>query len=113
MNTELTDKDLQLPTEEPHEDLQSESNEHSQEPGSRVVTWTLSCLDGKVDPKAYERLKSEIEWAEVAADGTMTFKSTNADEIDGFTKKIRTIFSENEERNTVEALSFSIGSKPR
>ena len=69
MDTELIDKkDSQLPTEKPYEDLRSESNHQDQELGSRTITWTFTCSGAKVHPKAYERLKSEIDWAEIAED---------------------------------------------
>ena len=95
-------------TEKPHEDLQNESNQQGQEIGSRTVTWTLTCFDAKVHPKAYQRLKSEIAWSEQDSDGCMTFKSVDMDEIDLFSKQLKAIFAENEEHNTVKAFSFAI-----
>ena len=103
-------RDSYAETEKPTEDFLSESNHQEEETEPRTIRWTLSCLDGKIDPKAYERLKSEIEWAEVTDEGTMIFKSTDAAEIDAFSKKIRTIFAESEQHNIVKAFSFSITS---
>lgn len=114
MDTELIENmDSHAQTEEPTEDSPTESNQRDNEHGSRSITWTLKCLQGKIDPKAYARLRSEINWAEVTEEGAMTFKSSDAEEIDDFSKKIRTIFAENEERNIVEAFSFTISSSPR
>jgi hypothetical protein len=109
MDSELIhQRDSEPPAEKPQEVFSTESDEQDQELGSIAVTWTLSCLDGNIDPKAYERLRSEINWAKVADDGTMTFSSSDRDEIFTFSNKIRTIFEENEKGNIVEALSFTI-----
>ena len=65
MDTELIENTGSQPqTENPHEDLQNESSQQDQEIGSRTITWTLTCSDAKVHPKAYQRLKSEIAWSE-------------------------------------------------
>ena len=109
MDTRLvSNKDLQPLTEKPHEDLQNESNRQDQEIGSRTVTWTLTCSDAKVHPKTYQRLKSEIAWSEKDNDGCLIFKSMDMGEIDSFSKKLKAIFAENEEHNTVKAFSFAI-----
>lgn len=102
------DTELQPQTENPHEDLQNESSQQDQEIGSRTITWTLTCSDAKVHPKAFQRLKSEIAWSEKDDDNCMTFKSTDMDEIDSFSKQLKAIFAENEEHNTVKAFSFTI-----
>lgn len=113
MDAELIDgTDSQPLSEKPHGEFQSEPNHQDQELGSRAITWTLTALDGKIDPKAYERLKSEIAWSDIGEDGTMYFKSKDADEMSAFSKKIRAIFSVNEDQNTAEAFSFSITSRP-
>lgn len=109
MNGELMHKkDTQLPTEKPTEDLQSESSQQDQELGSRTITWTLSCLDVKVDGKTFERLKTEIMWAEIGDDGSMTFRSTNADEVDNFSGKLRKIFAEDGEESTTKSVAFTL-----
>ena len=93
MEAELVENmDSHAPTEKPHYDLQGGSNQHDQEPESRLVTWTFECSGVKVSPKAYDRLKTEIEWTEAAHDGCMTFRSTDGDAIDAFSKRLRTIF---------------------
>lgn len=110
MNTEFADNRVsQSLIAEPDEASESESDNQDKEPGSRNITWTLSCLDGKIDPKAYERLKSEINWVEVTDEGAMIFRSTEATEIDALSKKIRAIFAENEEANIVREFLFTIG----
>ncbi len=109
---QIENMDSHTPKEKPTEDLQSESSQQDNEHGSRNITWTLKCLQGKIDPKAYARLRSEINWAEVGDDGTMTFSSSDRDEIFAFSNKIKTIFAEKEENNLVEALSFSMTSRP-
>ena len=109
MDSELIeDKDSHVPTENPHEDLKNESSQQGQEIGSRTITWTLTCSDAKVHPKAYQRLKSEIAWSELDNDGYMMFKSTDMDQIDSFSKQLKAIFGENEEHNTVKGFSFAI-----
>lgn len=109
MDTELTDKkDSQLQTEKPYEDLRSESNQQDQEIESRTITWTFTCSGVKVGPKAYERLKSEIEWTEIADDRCMTFKSMDADAIDAFSKKLTTIISEDGEESTTKSFTFRL-----
>ena len=109
MDAELIEnQDAHVPTEKPHEDLQSDPNQQDQELRSRTVTWTLTCFDAKVHPKTYQRLKSEIAWSEQDNDGCMTFKSMDMGEIDIFSKKLKAIFAENEEHNTVKAFSFAI-----
>ena len=111
MDAELIkNQDAHAPTENPHEDLQNESNQQDQAIGSRTITWTLECSGAKFDPKAYERLKAEIIWAEMRENNRMTFKSTDMCEIDSFSKKLKAIFSENEEANTVREFSFTISS---
>lgn len=110
---QIESMDSHAPTVEPTEDSQAQSDHQDEEPEARNISWTLTCLDGKVDPRAYERLRSEINWAEIADDRTMTFSSSDRDEIFAFSEKIRTIFAEKEENNIVEALSFSISSRPR
>ena len=84
-------------------------NRDSKKTETRHITWTLTALDGQIDPKTYEKLKTEIEWSEIGDDGSMTFKSSDAEKMSAFSKKIRTIFAENED-NIVEAFSFSISS---
>lgn len=109
MDTELTDKkDSQIQTEKPHEDLRSESDQQDQEIGSRTITWTFTCSGVKVEQKVYERLESEIDWTEIAHDSCMIFKSTDADAIDAFSKKLRTIFAEDGEKSTTKAFSFTM-----
>ena len=82
-------------------------NGDSKETEVRHITWTLSCLDGKVDPKAYEKLKS-IAWSDIGDDGSMIFECSDAQMMSAFSKKIRAIFAQNEEDNTAEAFSFTI-----
>ena len=101
----LEDMNSHAPTAISNEDF---SAEQDQELGARTITWTLTCSDAKVHPKAYQRLKSEIAWSEQDNDGCMTFKSTDMDEIDSFSKQLKAIFAENEEHNTVKAFSFTI-----
>ena len=109
MDTELIENTGSQPqTENPHEDLQNESSQQDQEIGSRTITWTLTCSDAKVHPKAYQRLKSEIAWSEQDNDSYMMFKSTDMDEIDSFSKQLKAIFAENEDHNTVKAFLFTI-----
>ncbi len=109
----LEDRNSHVPTEIPNEDFSAESNHEDQELGSRTITWTLTCLGAKVHPKAYERLKTEINWVEMSEEGGMTFRSTDMDQIDAFSKKLKAIFSENEEHNTVREFSFTISSYER
>ena len=111
--SELTENmDSQPLPEKPYEDSQSESNHQDQPHALRTITWTLKCVQGKIDQKAYERLKSEIAWSDIGDDGAMAFKCSDAGEISAFSKQIRTIFAENEANNIVETFSFSI-SLPR
>ena len=104
----LEDGNSHVPTETPNEDFSAESNHQDQELGARTITWTLTCFDAKVHPKAYQRLKSEIAWSEEDNDGNLTFKSMDMDEIDSLSKQLKAIFAENEEHNTVKAFSFAI-----
>ena len=110
---QIESMDSYAPTGNPLEGLQSESNEHYQEPGSKVVTWTFTCTGVKVGPKAYERLKSEIAWTQIADDSCMVFKSTDADAIDAFSKKLTKIISEGGEKSTTKAFTFTLTPEDR
>ena len=68
MNAELTyNRDSPLTNgRNPMRISDSESEHQDQELGSRNITWTLTCSGAKVHPKAYEKLKSEINWVEMS-----------------------------------------------
>jgi hypothetical protein len=112
MNIELTDNCVSRPSsEKPAEDVSTESSQQDQEIGSRTITWTFTCSGVKVDAKVYERMKSEINWVEMCEDGRMTFRSTDADAIDAFSKKLRTIFAEDGEKSTTKSFTFGLTSE--
>jgi hypothetical protein len=67
----------------------------------------------KVSPKAYERLKSEIDWTEITHDNCMTFKSMDADAIDAFSRKLTTIISEDGEKSTTRSFTFTLTPEDR
>jgi len=109
MDTELEEsKASQESTEKPTEDFSTESKQDDQEIGPRTITWTFTCSGVKVDAKVYERMKGEINWVEVCEDGRMTFRSTDADAIDAFSKRLRTIFAEDGEKSTTKAFTFAL-----
>jgi len=114
MDAELEEsKASQESTEKPTEDFSTESKQDDQEIGPRTITWTFTCSGVKVGPKAYERLKSEIEWTEIADDSCMTFKSMDADAIDAFSKKLTTIISEDGEKSTTKSFTFTLTPEDR
>ena len=108
MDAELTDNRVSQPPEVPDEDSQTQSDHQDGEIEAGNITWTLTALDGKIGAKAYERFRSEIEWSDIGNDGTMIFKSSDAEVMTTFAKQIKAIFAEDEQRGIVREFAFTI-----
>ncbi len=110
MDAELTDNKDSQPPEEPNEGCQTQSDHQDGETEARTITWTLTALDGRIGEKSYKRLRSEIEWSDIGDDGTMTFKSSDAEVMTTFAKQIKAILAEDEQHGIVREFAFTITS---